>query len=221
MSRERPPQGTVSGNFFLIPGHKPVDLEVPVQAREAVPSHADQKTCRLSYRPRAEMASRWSPPPPSMRAPHTLTARRLDQASSSRSWTRLTALARRAFGAGSASRPSSQAGRNAPAEPCGDPLVGVEPAAQMLGAAQSAGPGQALGAAMSPPAHHVIGHFRVELQADRMPAMAIGLVGEILAASREELGAVGQVEPVGVPLVYVRGERCRAQPLGAGVGSTG
>ncbi len=92
-------------------------------------------------------------------------------------------------------------GRQERLEPGGDAAVVLEPAAEMLGAAQRAGPGQALGAAMSSPAHHVIGDLRVELEADRVAAVAIGLVGEILASRGEELRTRGQIEPVGMPLV--------------------
>jgi hypothetical protein len=54
---------------------------------------------------------------------------------------------------------------------------------------------------MRPPAHHVIGHFGVELQANCMPAVAIGLIGEIRPANSEELGAFREIESVGMPLV--------------------
>ena len=55
-------------------------------------------------------------------------------------------------------------------EPDGNAAVMLEPTAEMLPAAESARPGQTLGPAMRPPTHHVIGYFRMELQADRMPA---------------------------------------------------
>jgi hypothetical protein len=93
------------------------------------------------------------------------------------------------------SQPPLEPGRQKRLEPRGNAAIMLEPPAQMLGAAQSAGPSQALGAAMGPPAHHVIGHFRVELQADRMPAIAIRLVGELRPARGQEFGAPGRSKP--------------------------
>ena len=106
--------------------------------------------------------------------------------------------------------PPLEPGRQERLEPGGDAAVMLEPAAEMFGSAQRAGPGQPLGAAMGPAAHHVIGDLWVELQTDRMPAVAIGLVGEIRPANGEELGAVGQIEAVGMPLVDRARERGRA-----------
>jgi hypothetical protein len=62
-----------------------------------------------------------------------------------------------------------------------------EPAAEVLGAAQGSGPRQTLSAAMGPAAHHVIGYFRVELKANCMRAVTIGLVWEISPA----VGSIG------------------------------
>jgi len=47
----------------------------------------------------------------------------------------------------------------------------------------------------------VVGDLGVELEADRGATVAIGLVGEIVAAAGQELGAAGQIEAVGMPLV--------------------
>jgi len=112
--------------------------------------------------------------------------------------------------------PSFEPGRQERLKPGGDPAVVLEPAAEMLWAAQGAGAGQALGAAMGPAAHHVIGDLRVELEADRMAAVAIGLVGESRAPRGEELGPLGQIEAVGVPLIDAAREFGPAQPIAGG-----
>ena len=74
---------------------------------------------------------------------------------------------------------------------------------------------------MGPAAHHVIGDFRMELQANSVPTIAIGLVGEIRPANCEELGTFGKIESVGMPLVDRAWELGRAQPFAEGVGSIG
>src|SRR5579871_5218396 len=113
-------------------------------------------------------------------------------------------------------KPAFEPGRQERLEPGGDAAVVLEPAAEMLWAAECAGPGQAIGAAMGPPAHHVIGDLGVELEGDRVAAVAIGLVGEILAARGEELRSRRQVEPVGMPLIDGAREPRPAQRLARG-----
>src|ERR1700722_17783972 len=87
----------------------------------------------------------------------------------------------------------------------------LEPAAEVLGPAQGSGPRQTLSATMGPAAHHVIGDFRVELQADCMQAVTIGLVWEISPTNSEEFGALRQIEAVRMPLIDRARERGRAQ----------
>src|SRR6516165_8512861 len=64
-------------------------------------------------------------------------------------------------------------------EPRRDPSVVLEPASEMLWPPLSAGPGQALSAAVRPPAHHVIGDLGVELEGHRAPAVSKRLIREI------------------------------------------
>ena len=74
-------------------------------------------------------------------------------------------------------------------------------------AAPGSGPRQTLSAAMRPAAHHVIGDFWVELQADCMRALTIGLVWEISPTNSEELGTLRQIEAVRLPLIDRARER--------------
>src|ERR1700722_1928637 len=60
-------------------------------------------------------------------------------------------------------QPSLKPRREERLEPCSDKAIMLEPAAEMLSTLKGAGPGQALGATLGPPAHHVIGHLWVEL----------------------------------------------------------
>jgi hypothetical protein len=66
---------------------------------------------------------------------------------------------------------------------------------------------------MGPAAHHVISNLRMELQADRTQAKAIGLVGEIRPTNSEELGALRQIEAVRMPLIDLARKRGRTQPI--------
>ena len=77
-------------------------------------------------------------------------------------------------------------------------------------AAPGSGPRQTLSAAMRPAAHHVIGDFWVELQADCMRALTIGLVWEISPTNSEEFGTLRQIEAVRLPLIDRARERSRA-----------
>jgi hypothetical protein len=95
-------------------------------------------------------------------------------------------------------------------EPRGYSAIMLKPAAEVLRAAQGSGPRQTLSAAMGPAAHRVIGDFRVELQADCMQAVTIGLVWEIRPTNSEELGALRQIEGVRMPLMDRARERGRA-----------
>lgn len=54
-------------------------------------------------------------------------------------------------------------------------------------AAPGSGPRQTLSAAIGPAAHHAIGDFRVELQADCMWALTIGLVWKLAPPTARSL----------------------------------
>ena len=103
--------------------------------------------------------------------------------------------------------PALKPARQEHLEPRGYSAIMLEPAAEVLGPAQGSGPRQTLSAAMRPAAHHVIGDFRVELQADCMRALTIGLVWEISPTNSEELGTLRQIEAVRMPLIDRARER--------------
>ena len=112
------------------------------------------------------------------------------------------------FAEASESRPSSRAGRKASSQAATCPSCWNQPP-RWRRRRLRAGTGQALGAAVRPAAHHLIGDFGVELQANRAPAVAIGLIGEFPAAAGEQFGALGQVEAIRMPLIDAARESAR------------
>ena len=94
--------------------------------------------------------------------------------------------------------------------------VVLMPAFKMLLAGLRAGQLQLLRAAHRPAAHHLIGHFGVELQRQSLVAIAIGLGGEIVAARGDQLRAVRQIEPVAMPLIDLSRKRRGAKLVRAG-----
>ena len=71
----------------------------------------------------------------------------------------------------------------------------------MTGPLLCAWAGQTLRPPQRPLADHVVRDLRMELQADRGPAISVSLIGEILPARCEQFGARRQVEAVGMPLI--------------------